>query len=263
LRRASAVETRFDLRVPFAVERRLLPAQVLVGLVGAASAAAVGAPAVVWGWLALFVANSAARFLIATTYGDAQRPIAAGERCANQYLACAVADVPLWAGLLGSVPNAPAFVAGPGGFATAGAVLLAALTFGGWPRVWTFYVAAWVAIYAGVAVRTSGALTSFAFAFPLWLLAVWWLGRQQPLSRHARRGTQNLIKPTKFGWRAAIRAMPTPVIVAARYHPVNGPRANLSAAASDRSSALPLPVPDRDPPEPLQPSGTARVECRG
>ena len=33
-----------------------------------------------------------------------------------------------------------------------------------------------------VATRTSGALTSYSLAFPLWLLAVWWLGRQQPLS---------------------------------------------------------------------------------
>ncbi len=257
MRRASAVETRFDLRVPFAVERRLLPAQVLVGLVGAASAAAVGAPAAVWGWLALFVANSAARFLIATTYGDTPRPIAAGERCANQYLACAVADVLLWAALLGSVPNAPAFVAGPGGFATAGAVLLAALTFGGWPRVWTFYVAAWVAIYAGVAVRTSGALTSFAFAFPLWLLAVWWLGRQQPLSRHARRGTQNLISnPTKFGWQAAIHAMPTPVIVARSGRIIEVNRSACEFIGRSERSILGVAISEcliADPPEALQP----------
>jgi hypothetical protein len=117
---------RFDLRVPFAVERKVLPAQLLVGLVGAASAASVGASALIWGWFALYVATSATRFLIATTYGDAPHPIPGGARCAKQYLACAVADVLLWAALLALVPKPLAFVAGPGAVATAGAVLLAA-----------------------------------------------------------------------------------------------------------------------------------------
>ena len=55
-----------------------------------------------------------------------------------------MAEVTLWAVLLALVPNPQHFVAGPGAFAASGAVLLAALSFGGWPRVWTFYVAAWV-----------------------------------------------------------------------------------------------------------------------
>jgi len=77
-------------------------------------------------------------------------------------------------------------------------------------------VAAWVAVFAVVALRTSGTLTTFSFAFPLWLMAIWWLGRQQPLGRHAeRRGPATMISnPTRFGWQAAIHAMPTPVIVA-------------------------------------------------
>ncbi len=202
--------------MPFAVERRLLPALLLVGLIAAASALAVGAPATVWGWYALFAVNAAARYLLAVAYGDSNRPIPPSARCARQYLACAAADVLLWAVLLLLVPQPAAFVSGPGAFAAAGALLLGALGFGGWPRVWTSYVAAWVVIFAALALRTSGTLTSFSFAFPLWLLATWWLGRQQPLGRHAeRRAVQTLMSnPTKFGWQAAIHAMPTPVIVA-------------------------------------------------
>jgi diguanylate cyclase (GGDEF)-like protein/PAS domain S-box-containing protein len=275
LRRAStsrAPEVRFDLRVPFAVERRLLPALLLVGLVAAASAASVGAPALVWGWFALYAVNASARYLLATTYGDARQPIAADARCARQYLACAVAELLLWGVLLALVPRPAAFIAGPGAFAAAGGILLAALSFGGWPRVWTFYVAGWVAVVAIVAARTSGTLTSFVLAFPLWLLAVWWLGRQQPLARHAGgRAAHTLISnPTKFGWQAAIHAMPTPVIVArnGRIIEVNRPacefigrseRAILGAALEDSLIA--------DPPEALQPDrhrseSSAPVEIR-
>jgi diguanylate cyclase (GGDEF)-like protein/PAS domain S-box-containing protein len=205
-----------DLRVPFAVERRLLPALLLVGLVAAASASLVDAPPLVWGWLALYAVTAGARYLLATIYGDARRPITAETRIAGQYLACAAVEVALWLALVTLVPRPAAYFSGPGGFAAAGAVLLAALSFGGWPRVWTFYIAAWVVVLGIIAVRTSDSLTSFAYGFPLWLLAVWWLGRQQPLSRHAeRRIAQSLISnPTKFGWQAAIHAMPTPVIVA-------------------------------------------------
>ena len=114
---ARALEGRFDLRVPFAVERRLLPVLLLVGLVAAASATAVGAPALVWSWFALYAVNSAARYLLATTYGDARQPIPTDARCARQYLACSVADVLLWAALF-----------------AANAALIAWLVLGGTPE---------------------------------------------------------------------------------------------------------------------------------
>ncbi len=218
LRRASAgrgPERRADLRIAFAIERRLLPALLLVALVAAAGAAALHA-SWIWGWLALAATVAAVRFLLGTIYADARNPIAPQARCARQYLACAVADAVLWAALLGLVPRPDLFVAGAGGFAAAGAVMLAALSFGTWPRVWTAYVAAWAGILALAAVRTDGALSGFALGFPLWLLAAWWLGRQQPLARHAEARSAHALfsNPTKFGWQAAIHAMPTPVIVA-------------------------------------------------
>jgi diguanylate cyclase (GGDEF)-like protein/PAS domain S-box-containing protein len=269
---AHVAESRFDLRTSLVVERRLLPALLLIGLVAAASASAVGAQALVWGWFALYAANSAARFLLATAYGDVRRPIGVEARSARQYLACAVADVALWGLLLALVPRPVAFVAGPGAFAASGAVLLAALSFGGWPRVWTFYVAAWVGVFGLVAVRTSGELTSFAFGFPLWLLAVWWLGRQQPLSRHAeRRAAQTLISnPTKFGWQAAIHAIPTPVIVARNGRIIEVNRSACEFIGRSERSILGSAVEEcliADPPQALQPEqhrseSSAQVEIR-
>jgi PAS domain S-box-containing protein len=244
--------------VPFAVERRLLPALLLVGLIAAVAASAAGAPPLVWGWLGLVAVVAAARYLLATAYGDAHRPIPADARCARQYVACAVAEVVLWAALFALVPRPVAFVTGAGGFAAAGIVLLAALSFGGWPRVWTFYIAAWVGVLAVIAARTSGTLTSFAFAFPLWLLAVWWLGRQQPLGRHAdRRTAQTLISnPTKFGWQAAIHAMPTPVIVARNGRIIEVNRSACEFIGRSERSILGCTLDEcliAEPPEALQP----------
>lgn len=218
MRRAGAgrgPERRADLRVAFSIERRLLPALLLVSLIAAVSAAALQANWA-WGWLALAATVAAVRFLLGTVYADARALVPPQARCARQYLACGVADVVLWAALFAAVPRPDAFVVGAGGFAAAGAVLLAALGFGTWPRVWTFIVAAWAGILALAALRTQGALNGFTLGFPLWLLASWWLGRQQPLARHAEsRAAHGIISnPTKFGWQAAIHAMPTPVIVA-------------------------------------------------
>ena len=265
-------ETPFDLRTAFLVERRLLPALLLIGLVAAAAATAAGSPPLVWGWFALYAVNSAARYLLATTYGDARRAIDVDARCARQYLACAIVDIGLWATLLALVPQPVAFVAGPGAFAACGAVLLAALSFGGWPRVWTFYVATWVAVAAIVAFRTSGSLTSFALAFPLWLLAVWWLGRQQPLSRlAAKRAPPTLISnPTKFGWQAAIHAIPTPVIVARNGRIIEVNRSACEFVGRSERSILGSPIEEcliAEPPEALQPEhhrseSSAAVEIR-
>jgi diguanylate cyclase (GGDEF)-like protein/PAS domain S-box-containing protein len=206
---------RFDLRVAFAAERRLLPALLLVGLLTTFSSMSAGADALSLGWLALFGVNAAVRYLVATEYASARGPVFAESAGARIYFATAVADLVLWAALLAWVPQPAVFLAGPGAFAAAGAVLLAALSYGGWPRVWTFYVAAWIGVFAIGAWRAQGDMPGFALVFPLWLLAAWWIGRQQPLARHASRSAHHTLisNPTKFGWQAAIHAIPTPVIV--------------------------------------------------
>ncbi len=205
----------FDLRVAFAAERRLLPALLLVGLVAAFASMRAGANALALAWLALYGINAALRFLIATEYATARGAVLAETRGGQIYLATAIADVVLWALMLALVPKPAVFLAGPGAYAAAGAVLLAALSYGGWPRIWTFYVFAWVGVFAIGALRVQGEMPTFVGGFPLWLLAAWWIGRQQPMARHVNRQAQQTMASnlTRFGWQAAIHAMPTPVIV--------------------------------------------------
>ena len=206
---------QFDLRVAFAAERRLLPALLLIGLVAAFASMRAGANALALAWLVLYGINAAIRFLIATEYATAPGEVLAETRGGKIYLATAIADVVLWTLMLALVPNPAAFTAGPGAYAAAGAVLLAALSYGGWPRVWTFYVLAWVGVFAIGALRVQGEMPTFVMGFPLWLLAAWWIGRQQPMARHVARTTHQTTASnlTRFGWQAAIHAIPTPVIV--------------------------------------------------
>ena len=138
----------FDLRTPFLVELRLLPALLLLVVLTTFAAMGAGADALALGWLALSAVNAAVRFLIATTHSDAKYPVIAESTAGRAYLATALADLALWAAMMAVVPKPAIFLAGSGGFAAAGAVLLASLSYGGWPRVWTFYVAAWVGVFA-------------------------------------------------------------------------------------------------------------------
>ncbi|HYM46979.1 MAG TPA: PAS domain-containing protein, partial [Burkholderiaceae bacterium] len=210
-----SAHSQFDLRVAFAAERRLLPALLLVGLVAAFASMRAGANFLALAWLALYGVNAAIRFLIATEYATSRGPVLAETPGGQIYLATAIAEVTLWALMLALVPNAAAFLAGPGAYAAAGAVLLAALSYGGWPRIWTVYVLAWIGVFAIGALRAQGEMPTFVFAFPLWLLAIWWIGRQQPMARHVIRGVPHTMASnlTRFGWQAAIHAIPTPVIV--------------------------------------------------
>lgn len=205
----------FDLRSAFAVERRLLPALLLLAVLASFAAMIAGAGAWAIAWLALAAANTAARFMVATTHVDARTVLGPESTAGRAYLATAVADVVLWAALFALVPAPVKFLAGAGAFAAGGAVLLGALSFGGWPRVWTLYVAAWVGLCALGVARAPGHVV-FALAFPAWLLAAWWIGRQQPLARRGEvpASTTLLSNPTKFGWQAAIGAMPGPVLAA-------------------------------------------------
>jgi diguanylate cyclase (GGDEF)-like protein/PAS domain S-box-containing protein len=205
----------FDLRVAFAAERRLLPALLLIGLVAAFASMRAGANGLALAWLALYGVNAAIRFLIATEYATAAREVSADTRGGKIYLATAAADLVLWTLMFALVPNPAIFVSGPGAFAAGGAVVLAALSYGGWPRVWTVYVLAWVGVFTIGALRAQGEMPMFVMGFPLWLLAAWWIGRQQPMARHVTRTAQQTManNMTRFGWQAAIHAIPTPVIV--------------------------------------------------
>ena len=141
--------------------------------------------------------------LIATEYERRHVKCQPETRGGKIYLATAAADVVLWTLMLALVPNAAAFVAGPGAYAAAGAVLLGALSYGGWPRVWTVYVLAWIGVFAIGALRAQGEMPTFVMGFPLWLLAAWWIGRQQPMARHVARVAHQTManNMTRFGWQ--------------------------------------------------------------
>ena len=206
---------QFDLRVAFAAERRMLPALLLIGLLAAFASMRAGANLLAIAWLTLYGINAAMRFLIATEYATAKGAVLADTRGGQIYLATAVTDVMLWVLMLALVPKPAVFLAGPGAYAAAGGVLLAALSYGGWPRIWAVYVLCWVGIFAIGALRVQGEMPTFVMGFPLWLLAAWWIGRQQPMARHVTRQAQQTMASslTRFGWQAAIHAIPTPVIV--------------------------------------------------
>ncbi|HET9024771.1 MAG TPA: diguanylate cyclase [Burkholderiaceae bacterium] len=196
-----------------------------------------GAGAWAFAWLALAAANAAVRFLVASAHVDARIAVGPESTPGRTYLGTALADLVLWAAMFALIPKPALFLAGSGAYAASGAVLFGALSYGGWPRVWTFYVAAWIGIFAIGVLRVPGHVV-FALAFPLWLLAAWWIGRQQPLARHGeKKPPPTLISnPTKFGWQAAVHAMPTPVIVARdhRVIDVNGAACEL-IGRSERS----------------------------
>jgi diguanylate cyclase (GGDEF)-like protein/PAS domain S-box-containing protein len=248
----------FDLRIPFAAERRLLPALLLIAALGAFAAMTAGADAVALGWLALAAVNAAIRYVIATAHSEARRPVDPAGNIGRLYLATTIADVLLWAGLIAVVPKPGVFLNGAGAFAAGGAVLLAALSYGGWPRVWTFYVAAWTGVIAVAAWRTRSDIPAFTLAFPLWLLAAWWIGRQQPLARHATRSKQHTLisNPTKFGWQAAIHAIPTPVIVVRNGRIIEVNRSACEFIGRSERSIVGTSVPEclvADPPSALDP----------
>lgn len=202
----------FDLRPALALERRLLPALLLVAALTAVAATAGAPGGAALAWLALAAMNAAVRYVVASMHAEDLRAVAPGSAPGRVYAFTAAADVVVWAMLLTAVPSTGVFLG------AAAALLLGALSYGGWPRVWTFYVAGWIAVYALGAGRATGALPAVAVAFPLWLAAVWWIGRRPAVQApEAAASPQTLISnPTRFGWQAAIHAMPTPVLVIRR-----------------------------------------------
>lgn len=248
-----------DLRPALAVERRIAPALFLVAALvafGSASASTFGAGAL-WIWAGLLAGNAALRFLLALSHERTAAPVRTHAPAARGLLASYGADLLLWAALLlALLPGGPFVVAA--GFGAAGAVVLAAFSLGSWTRAWTGYVAGWVLVTLLVALRGGGAAAPFAFAFALWLAAVWWLGRARvPAALDPARALKaTLDGRTRIGWRQAVVAMPTPVFV------VRGGRiTDLNAAAArllgrDERSLLGTRIDEAlrcDPPEAFDP----------
>lgn len=199
-----------DLRDAFAFERRITPALFVLATLAALATQQVAA-AVALVWLAAGVLNAAARFLLASSHENDRVPVTPAHLAARIYAWSWAGDLVLWSLWLGVLAPAAQVVSGPLGFGAAGSVLLGAFTLGRWPRAWNLWVTGWVALAAWIVVRAGGGASPFLLAFPLWLLATWWLGRAQyraPAPMQDKRG--------RAGWIAAVQAIPSPILVLRR-----------------------------------------------
>lgn len=199
-----------DLRIAFALERRITPALFLLVALAALGTEQVALP-VALAWLAAGVLNASLRFVIASNHEEAPTPVTPAATAARVYAFSWAGDLLLWALWLGALAPVAQVTQGMLAAAAAGSVLLAALTLGRWPGAWNPWVAGWLLLFAWLVYRGGGSLSPFAVAFPLWLAAMWWLGRAQlraPAPVQDNRG--------RAGWIAAVQAMPTPILVLRR-----------------------------------------------
>ena len=199
-----------DLRVAFALERRITPALFVLATLAALATTQLAA-AIALGWLAASVLNAAARFMLASSYERHRIPVAPTHPAARAYVLSWAGDLVLWSLWLGWLAPPTQVVNGPLWFGAAGCVLLGALTLGRWPRAWNIWVTGWVALATWIVVRAGGGATPFLIGFPLWLLAMWWLGRMQHLAPAPVQDNRG-----RAGWIAAVQAMPTPILVLRR-----------------------------------------------
>jgi len=199
-----------DLRIAFALERRITPALFVLSTLAALATAQVAASTALL-WLAACVLNAAWRFMLASNHENDRTPVAPTHAAARWYALSWAGDLVLWSLWLGAIAPPAQVVNGALGFGAAGCVLLAALTLGRWPGAWNLWVTGWVALSAWIVVRAGAGASTFLVGFPLWLLAMWWLGRTQyraPAPVQDNRG--------RAGWIAAVQAMPTPILVLRR-----------------------------------------------
>jgi diguanylate cyclase (GGDEF)-like protein/PAS domain S-box-containing protein len=204
-----------DLRLAFALEQRCLPALIVFGWVAALAAAERGALA--WAWLAALVLCLAMRFVTATSWVRARRPVAPTSVAALRYGLSYGIEFALWLAMFGAIVPAQKIDGGALSIAAGGALLVAAATLSRWPRAWSLYVAGWALVVVAAIVRSGFAPGPFTVGLPLWLAAVWWVGRGQvtaPLSELAATLQQGAAdRSSRAGWSAAIRASPAPLLV--------------------------------------------------
>ncbi|HUN94042.1 MAG TPA: diguanylate cyclase [Burkholderiaceae bacterium] len=171
---ASAARPSVDLRSAFAMEVRVLPATLI--LFGAAAYAAGSVAQYAWLWLIAGVVNAAMRYLVASEFERNRNPVGTSSRAARLFIASYAADIVLWLALfLHARTLAPVLMAGAGA-ALAGAVFLGTLVLRVWPRAWIGMMLGWAAIAAVAILRAEAQPHGFVYVFPLWLLAMGWIG---------------------------------------------------------------------------------------
>lgn len=204
-----------DLRLAFALEERCLPALLIFGWVAALVSAPRGA--VAWAWLAALALCLAMRFVTASTWVRARRAVAPGSPAGVRYSLSYGIEFALWLAQFVAIAPADRIDSAALAVSAAGALLVAAVTLSRWPRAWDLYVAGWGLIVAVAIVRSGFVVGPFSLGLPLWLAAVWWVGRGHvtaPLTELAATLQQTASdRSTRAGWSAAIRASPAPLLV--------------------------------------------------
>ena len=221
-----------------------------------AAIAASGAGAQAWIWLAVFAANIAARTSVAVMFEASEPALEPTSPPAIAYFASHAIDILLWALLFGAIGNATHLFGAGAGFAAAGAVLIAALTFGGWTPAWLPILAGWVGVAVVMLARVPAGAQPAVFLFPVWLGAIWWLGSRRGRPPQAREARPTLAAKTRLGWSTAIAAMPTPLVIVR-----HGRIADVNSAAAQNFGRDELSLIGRratdcfkvDPPEALDP----------
>jgi diguanylate cyclase (GGDEF)-like protein/PAS domain S-box-containing protein len=183
----------------------------VVAACAAIAAAPGGLPA--WLWLAAFAVNVAIRAFVANRYQAAKPALTPTSPPAIAYFASHGIDILLWALLFGAIGNAGQLFASGAGFAAAGAVLLTALTFGGWKPAWLPVLVGWVCVTIVLLARIPASVQPTVLLFPIWLAAVWWLGSQRSRAAQLRETQTTIVERTQLGWNTAIAAMPTPLLI--------------------------------------------------
>jgi len=240
-------------------ERRCAPALLVVAACAAIAALPAGIAA--WIWFIAFGANVGARAYLAIRFESANPPLEVTSPIAIAYFASHALDVVLWALLFGAVGNAAPLFASGAGFAAAGAVLIAALTFGSWPFAWLVVLAGWAGVTIVMFARIAPSAQPTVFLFPLWLGAVWWLGGRHKATSRARETKTTIAARTRLGWSTAIGAMPTPIVIVR-----HGRIADVNSAAAQNFGRDELALIGRraeacfkvDPPEALDPMRAPR-----
>jgi hypothetical protein len=173
---AAPAASSVDLRTAFMLERSLTPALFVVAALAAVTSARVGFMVVI-AWLAVVTLNVVARGLLAARHESAGEPVSLRHGVGQAYAASWVLDLVLWSVLLLMLAGASQRIPAGPLVGAAGVVVVAALTLGRWPSFWRYWCAGWLLAWATAAAVAGGVLDPYMIAFPLWIAAIWWLGR--------------------------------------------------------------------------------------
>lgn len=207
---AAPAASSVDLRTAFMLERSLTPALFVVAALAAVTSARVGFMVVI-AWLAVVTLNVVARGLLAARHESAGEPVSLRHGVGQAYAASWVLDLVLWSVLLLMLAGASQRIPAGPLVGAAGVVVVAALTLGRWPSFWRYWCAGWLLAWATAAAVAGGVLDPYMIAFPLWIAAIWWLGRMP-----GQRISAAIDKASRSAWSAAVRSMPVPVLVVRR-----------------------------------------------